>query len=304
MAFVLAHLSDVHLGPLPKVALRDLMSKRLTGYLNWQGNRAGALNPVTLTRVTEAVAEAQPDHIAVTGDLTNLALDAELSAAATWLETLGDPSNVSVVPGNHDAYVRSAIDRVLTAWAPWMTGDNGTAPATNAGFPYLRVREPVAIIGVSSAVATPVFMASGRFGATQSNRLAQLLDETGQAGLFRVVLIHHPPVRNATRTSKRLYGIGRFQKTIARHGAELILHGHTHRPQRHMIDGPEGTAVPVIGVSAAGQSLGGHTPAGGFNRFAIERSTAGWSCTMQARTVATETGPLQMTEERQLWPTP
>ncbi|TIO72439.1 MAG: metallophosphoesterase, partial [Mesorhizobium sp.] len=31
----LAHISDVHLGPLPDVTYRDLASKRVLGYVNW-----------------------------------------------------------------------------------------------------------------------------------------------------------------------------------------------------------------------------------------------------------------------------
>ena len=38
--FRLAHLSDVHLGPLPDVSYRQLASKRITGYLTWHRNRA------------------------------------------------------------------------------------------------------------------------------------------------------------------------------------------------------------------------------------------------------------------------
>ena len=38
--FRLAHISDVHLGPLPPVTYRQLASKRITGYINWQRNRS------------------------------------------------------------------------------------------------------------------------------------------------------------------------------------------------------------------------------------------------------------------------
>ena len=66
---------------------------------------------------------ASPDHIAVTGDLINLALKEEIRLARLWLERLGAPENVSVVPGNHDTYVRGALDRIIEAWRPYLTGD-------------------------------------------------------------------------------------------------------------------------------------------------------------------------------------
>lgn len=302
MTFTLAHLSDIHLGPLPAISARELMSKRLTGYINWHRGRAGTLAEATLERVTHAAAESGADHIAVTGDLTNLALEAELRASALWLEELGPPDRVSAVPGNHDAYVRGALDRVFQAWAPWMTGDDGNAPSSNEDFPFVRARGPVAIIGTSSAVATPAFVAAGRFEGTQARNLRRALDETGKAGLFRIVLIHHPPIRGATIPRKRLYGITLFQSVIAEAGAELVLHGHTHLAQRHTIAGPEGAHVPVIGVPAAGQSPGARRPPGAYNLFAIDGVPGRWRCALQQWSATTETGPLELTEEKLLHP--
>ena len=109
MVFKLAHISDVHLGPLPKVRAIDLVSKRITGYINWKRNRAAHMESATLERIVTAMKAEAPDHVAVTGDLTNLALDAEIANAALWLESLGPAADVSVVPGNHDAYVPGAL---------------------------------------------------------------------------------------------------------------------------------------------------------------------------------------------------
>ena len=304
MTFRLIHISDPHLGPLPHVRARELISKRITGYINWRRSRAGAMHGATLARLTSAIGDTEHDHIAVTGDLTNLALQAELRAAAIWLGTLGPPQQVSVIPGNHDAYVPGALDNAFEAWAPWMTGDDGTAPRSNAAFPFVRTRGPVAIIGLSSAIATPAFVAAGRIEKDQTDRLAQALARTGEKGLFRVVLIHHPPVRRATVPRKRLYGIGLFQDVIAEHGAELVLHGHTHLPQRHRIPGPAGQSVPVIGVAAAGQSAGHHHPPGAYNRFSIRRDEGQWHCRLETFSATTETGALELTEDSQLWPVP
>ncbi|TJX17000.1 MAG: metallophosphoesterase, partial [Mesorhizobium sp.] len=111
---------------------------------------------------------SQPDHLAVTGDLVNLALDGEIEMARHWLETLGSPDDVSVVPGNHDAYVPGAFDKVCRSWAAWMTGDGVSGPVDRNAFPYLRVRGNVALIGVSTARATAPFMANGFFRAAQA----------------------------------------------------------------------------------------------------------------------------------------
>lgn len=274
--FRLAHISDVHLGPLPDVTYRDLASKRVVGYVNWQRNRRRHHHDGIVDAIVADLKAQVPDHLAVTGDLVNLALDGEIELARLWLETLGAPTDVSVVPGNHDAYVPGAFDKACHAWAPWMNGDGAHGLVGRTSFPYVRIRKGVALIGVSTARATAPFMASGFFRDGQAERLARILEEMGKRDLFRVVMIHHPPVRGAVGQHKRLFGIGKFQKVIRQSGAELVLHGHSHLPTLHWIDGPAGT-VPVVGVAAAGQATGGLKPAAQFNLLDISGEPGSWN---------------------------
>ncbi len=289
--FRLAHISDVHLGPLPAVTYRDLASKRVIGYVNWQRNRRRFLHDGVIDMIAADIAANAPDHLAVTGDLVNLALDAEIAAARSWLVALGEPDEVSVVPGNHDAYVPGAFDKVCRSWGPWMTGDGLAAPVDRNQFPYMRVRGPVALIGVSSARATAPFMASGFFREVQAHRLAKLLDKAGEQGLFRVIMIHHPPVRGAVAQHKRLFGIGNFQKTVRKHGAELVLHGHSHDPSLNWIDGGK-NRVPVVGVSAAGQAVGGSHPPAQWNLMEVSGEAGAWSLRLERRGLTGQTVPV------------
>jgi 3',5'-cyclic AMP phosphodiesterase CpdA len=280
--FRLAHISDVHLGPLPDVAYRDLVSKRITGYVNWHRNRRQFLHDNVIDTIVADMKASAPDHIAVTGDLVNLALDIEIDMARQWLELLGSGDDVSVVPGNHDAYVPGAFDKVCRAWGAWMTSDRGHPPRDRKAFPYLKVRGAVALIGVTSARATAPFMATGYFRESQCRRLARMLDETGKKGLFRVVMIHHPPIRSAVPQHKRLFGIGRFQKAVHKHGAELVLHGHSHLPSLYSIAGPDGP-VPVVGVAATGQAPGGSKPAAQYNLLDISGEKGDWTLRLTRR---------------------
>ena len=266
--FRLAHISDIHLGPLPHVRKRDLVSKRITGYINWQRNRGKSMGGDVLQGLVAHMRAAEPDHIAVTGDLVNLALDAEVEAARGWLETVGPPLDVSVVPGNHDAYVPGALARVRRAWAPYMQGDDQRASAT-VRFPYVRRRGPVALIGVNSGRATAPFMSTGSLRSEQGHAFAASLRATRDA--FRVVLIHHPVSKGATEYSKRLIGASRFRSIVAEEGADLVLHGHTHLATQNEIRGPDGP-VPVIGVASASAALepGSRKPAARYNLFRIE----------------------------------
>ena len=273
--FRLAHISDPHLGPLPDPTLAQLASKRVFGYVNWRRNRKGALTSNILDDLTTDIMDQKPDHLVVTGDLVNLALPAEIANARRWLDSLGDPHDVSAIPGNHDAYVPNARMKAEKAWRQFMEGDD-VAPGQPL-FPYLRIRGNVAIIGVNSARATMPLMATGYFLPSQARHLSEILDQCREQGLFRVVMIHHPPFRKATHWYKRLNGASRFRKVIKRHGAELILHGHTHMDTKKAIAGPDGD-VPVLCVPSASQGPGGRKPASRFNLFEISGEAGAWQC--------------------------
>ena len=261
--FRLGHISDVHLGAVPEMRLRDYASKRIVGYTNWKRNRKGAMTSDTLDRLVADMRALGPDHIAVTGDLTNIARLEEFENARRWLQDLGPPERVTAIPGNHDAYVPRAHRRFSTLWAPWMVSDDASHVG-RAIFPFMRRKGQVALIGVSSAVASAPFMATGRVGESQTTRMAALLREARDLGLFRVVLIHHPPkLIDPNSAWRKLTDGKRFRAAIEKHGAELILHGHEHVRMMTSIKGATGI-VPVVGVPAgSGPAIGGPR-AGGY----------------------------------------
>ncbi|MBX3598378.1 MAG: metallophosphoesterase [Rhizobiaceae bacterium] len=301
--FRLAHISDVHLGPLPDISYRELASKRVVGYVNWQRNRRHSMHDGIVDTIVSDIKAHAADHLTITGDLVNLALDAELEMARQWLETLGDPQDVSVVPGNHDAYVPGAFGKSCRIWQPWMTGDGEQRAVSRDTFPYLRVRGKVALIGVTSARASAPFMATGYFKSAQASRLRRLLDMTRDEGLFRIVMIHHPPVRAAVSQHKRLLGIGRFQRVIKNHGAELVIHGHSHLPSLFHIQGPR-SPVPVVGVAATGQAPGGKKPAAQWNMFEIKGNQGNWALNLTRRGLTGLSTPPSEIETIDLFRTP
>ncbi len=274
--FYLAHISDVHLSPLPQPSLSELFGKRLTGYLNWQRKRKSQMARNVLEALIDTLNKKNPDHLVISGDLVNLALNKEFEQARNWLLKQGNPQNISLTFGNHDAYVHGAFRKACAFFQPWITSD---FPQKNA-FPYMRIRNNVAIIGTSSAIATPPFQASGYFGKMQAKVLSQLLNEAATRNLFRVAIIHHPPFHHATSWYKKLWGIERFLDVIKHHGCELVLHGHTHLPTLNTIKGTTGK-IPIVGVASASQAFGGKKPPAGFNLFAIERLHHQWHCQLQ-----------------------
>ncbi|CAO3433248.1 metallophosphoesterase family protein [Azospirillum doebereinerae] len=262
-----AHLSDPHL-PLPSVrlaGLRALAGKRSLGLLSWRHKRQAIHRPEILAALMADVATHAPDHIAVTGDLTNIALPDEFERARSWLAQVGPPDRVTVVPGNHDATVAVPWEAGLGRWQPWMSGD---APAE--GFPFVRVRGPVAFVGVSTAVPSPPFLAIGTVGAGQAARLEAILAELARQGLFRVVLMHHPPLRIGRSERKALTDRRRVQDVLARAGAELVLHGHHHRDHITSLPGP-GNLIPLFGVASASAAPGGWADPARWIQFTVKR---------------------------------
>ena len=267
---LLAHISDIHLGPLPSVSLRDIANKRFFGYFNWQ-RRSRIYDNKVLGAITDDLRAAHPDHIAVTGDLVNLGLDAEYDAALAWLQTLGGPHEVTVVPGNHDAYLRRSIERYSATWLPYANGDH---PNPTMAFPFVRRRGSIALIGLSTAVATGPFMATGLMDEKQAKAFGTALKETGREGLCRVVMIHHPPLHSLTTWPRRLIGASRVQAEVAKFGAELILHGHNHRTTIAEMPGPKGP-VPVIGAAAPSITPNLGHPGGAYNLLRIDGEAGG-----------------------------
>jgi 3',5'-cyclic AMP phosphodiesterase CpdA len=279
--FVLAHLSDPHLAPLPRPHLSELLSKRGLGYINWRRSRSIIHRSETLEAIRQDLAGQRPDHIAVTGDLVNIALPAEFANARAWLDRLGPAADVSVVPGNHDAYVDTAAAQFAALWAPYMAAD-GQDSSTPVSFPYVRRRGAVALVGLSSAVATGPLMATGRLGVPQIARAAQILDELRAAHLFRVVMIHHPPHIPPTSHFKRLIDAAAFRDAIVGAGAELVIHGHDHVHSVAWITGRDGD-VPVIGVPSASAAVGPGHEGAAYNLYRVGGGPGAWTCEATSR---------------------
>jgi 3',5'-cyclic AMP phosphodiesterase CpdA len=267
MSLVLAHLSDAHIGPMPRPRRHELLGKRFTGYLNWTRGRHLAHDMDALASLVADLKARRPDHIAMTGDILNIGLKAEYPLARLWLETLGSPRDVSFVPGNHDAYVRATMPDLSATFVPWITGDAGVT-----SYPYLRVRGNVAFIGLSSAVPTPPFIASGRLGRRQCEACASLLSKCAREGLVRVVMIHHPPYCGGARFGRALSDADLFEAMIRRAGAELVIHGHNHRLSVVHLDGPN-HKVPVVGVASASALRSGPEHRAGYHLFEIDGTT-------------------------------
>ncbi len=152
----------------------------------------------------------------------------------------------------------------------------------------------------SSAEATAPFFATGTFKRGQALATARLLEETKARGLFRVVLIHHPPISGAAAWSKRLIGKQFFSKVIHDVGAELVLHGHTHLDTLYWLTGPGGEKVPVACIPSSSQNIGGSKPAARYGLFEIDGEPGRWSLIQRERGFRADGGGIDWIRQRRL----
>jgi 3',5'-cyclic AMP phosphodiesterase CpdA len=283
LAWTLAHLSDPHLTGLEELEPRQLLNKRALGYRSWRRHRRHEHRPEILAALVEDLHRQNVEQVAVTGDLTHLGTPRECREVADWLPMLGNPDRVTLVPGNHDAYVHEPWGATLDLWSAYMAGDAHSAGGGGEHlFPSLRVRGNLALIGLSSARPSAPLLAVGSLGARQLHALPKLLAETGRRGLCRILLIHHPPAPGSCAWRKRLTDAPRLAEVIAAEGVELVLHGHTHKSARHWLATPGGRA-PAIGVRSAsglGRKRGRRAQ---YHLHRILRSGSEWRMQMSVR---------------------
>ena len=252
--FSLGHLSDLHATPVIVENPLHLLNKRFFGWLSWRIRRRHYHRTSVVGALMDDLRHAPIDHLVVTGDFTNLSLASEFGAAREQLKRFGDARDVSIVPGNHDAYVRIAQAASWNLWSDYFESDDRETTVESSDprdrFPTLRVRGPLAVVGLCSALPTRLFDATGTLGDAQLERLERMLHELSKSDLCRVISIHHPITEGATHPRRWLRDAESLRDVIGRAGADLVVHGHNHRTLLAAIDGPDGS-IPVVGVRSA-----------------------------------------------------
>jgi len=278
-----AQVSDPHLSDLSSVRWRQLAGKRMLGYLSWRRRRRHEHRPEMLEALRADLLALAPRHVVVTGDLTHISLPAEFAQARAWLERVGSADAVTVVPGNHDSYVRTPWAQSMGLWSDYMSSDDRAGDAgPDQVFPLLRVRGPLALIGLDTAVPSAPLMATGRLGKAQLERLEDMLRRLRGSGLLRVLPLHHPPVPGEEKWRKRLTDAPRLCELLARHPVDLVLHGHRHRALQGVIR-IAGSGIPVFGIpsaSAAGEHSGYPSE---YNVYDVREDADTWAVRVSAR---------------------
>ena len=270
----IAHISDLHIQALDGVPVRRFLNKRVTGLANLVTFRRGAYSIDVFERLIADLLEEEPEHVVVTGDLSNLALEGEFQAVFDRLKILGGYRRVSTIPGNHDTYTRgsSVMRRFESTFYPFMFRQFSDIDVEL--YPYVKLLDEVAIIGVCSAVPTLPFFAWGRVGEAQLGRLEEILRREAVKRAFSVVLVHHnlharEMLQEATAS---LRDVGPFVEVLKEGGVNLVLHGHDHLAHTGSIRAGE-SSIPVIGAGSSTRLDGSPSKVARYNVYTIEGGT-------------------------------
>jgi 3',5'-cyclic AMP phosphodiesterase CpdA len=269
--FRLAQVTDLHVRNFAGARLRDFFGKRAIGALNialirWRKHRMKLL-----AALGEDLRGRSYDHLLVSGDLGNVSLASEWREALAWIQRTGAPvENTTVIPGNHDVYVKDVVaSRAFeTIFAAYQSADVRFPGDT---YPFIKFHGEIALVCANTCVPTGDFGAWGRVGDAQLRRLEALLVAPEIEGRFRVLVIHHPPLMQRAPENRNLRDRAKLAEVLARVGAELVVHGHDHRDEFAELPGPAGRPIPVVGAGSASYS-GAANRCARYNIYEIDRA--------------------------------
>ncbi len=227
------HVSDLHYWAFDNVKPLELLNKRLVGGVNIALNRAKKHDNKIATLALKQLDEEKVDHIAISGDLTNLAFPCEYDEAARQVYSIEDAEHrVSIIPGNHDYYTADTVreKRFENAFASILKSDLPQYLG-NDHYPYCRfVGDDVAVIGLNSGLITPPFFAQGRVKEDELSRLKALLNDSALTSRFVIVQVHHHLLPHTHKLEKMrvLINADEVLTLLRECKVPLVLHGHNH----------------------------------------------------------------------------
>jgi 3',5'-cyclic AMP phosphodiesterase CpdA len=189
----IVHLSDLHFGRID----------------------AGLVGPLV-----EAVNEARPTLVVVSGDLTQRARSHQFEEARAFLDRLPKPQ--VVVPGNHDVPlydVLSRFARPLDKWRRFISEE--VEPVYED--------EEMVVAGVNTARSL-----TRKYGRVNERQVASLRERlcSHRDEVLKVIVTHHPFDVPAGADEREIVGRARMaMESLAACGADLLLAGHMHVSQ-------------------------------------------------------------------------
>lgn len=209
----------------------------------------GTEDPRLIPPLLDHLAQARPDLVVLSGDLTQRARPAQYAAAADLIRRL--PTPVLAIPGNHDTPL---FDLATRLFAPWRGWHRAIGPATEGEWQSDRV------LVMAINTANPRAWKDGLITQAQLDRIAARMASAG--GRRRIVAMHHP-LEGPPDEPPSLSGAASAIPALAAAGVEMVLSGHLHFTYAAPV-----SAAPSILSVQAGTCLSTRTRSDG-NAFTL-----------------------------------
>jgi 3',5'-cyclic AMP phosphodiesterase CpdA len=264
MSIEILHLSDLHFQAYPR-SVHEWVSKRALGALNWFLKRQKKYPKERITQLIQKTTSLSWDHVVVSGDLTQLSLEAEFAEARQALAPLLTHSErATIVPGNHDYYVPEALaaDYFQQYFGEFF----------GEGVIHTRyLGEDWHIIGWNSAHPNPWYSAAGT--VTRATFVATERYIGAQAPGAKFVIVNHYPIwfpaGRLPEAEHELLNLAQVQHWLSTQPqVRLYLHGHLHRNWSHTLRYPTHELQVVNSASSTMLMPAG---ASSFHRLRLEK---------------------------------
>jgi len=227
---LIAHITDMHLLERTERHAFDVRFVSLGRRLDAEDRLAKARRAIATARAAGA------EHYVFTGDLTETGTLAQFEVLAELLfECKLRPDDVTLLPGNHDAYTapnvwRDALSGSLRPFARHAALEPGKV--VDLGGAYL--------LPVDATFHQPVTRSAARFNDEIETALAERLADPALSSAPVVIAIHHPPQPRPGpwHWVDGLLGGKRLLAMIEPRENVTVLHGHLHKA----VDRPHGLA--------------------------------------------------------------
>jgi 3',5'-cyclic AMP phosphodiesterase CpdA len=248
----IAHLSDVH--------MLDPHTKRSGARYRFAAKAVSLGRPIDprsrakkLARGLAAAKASGAEHVVISGDLTELGDAVEFEHFAEVLEEARiAPENVTLVPGNHDAYTTPQ------AWRRALSGPLARYAASSADEPGKVVeRARVAFLPIDTSCFQTIARSGGEFTRSAADAVEKRLADRGLRDKAVVLVLHHPPFPKhhnpVWQWIDALRGSTHVLDILKRHPRVQLMHGHLHRVVDRIVGGLEHM---VAGAAAKARIFG------------------------------------------------
>ncbi|MCL4671241.1 metallophosphoesterase [Burkholderia pseudomallei] len=221
------------------------------------------------------------DFLAITGDVTQMALTEEFESAAACIQAIAGAlndggrnagKNFAIVPGNHDVNwnIQQADPKArYLGFTPYIRFRSNLGVHIDNQVEPERLYEIInlidvcncVIVGFNSAVLEGPDDHRGYIGESQfKNAIQELNNLCGDRQPLKIAMMHHhlAPVSSLESSIKLADEVLRdaayIKTALLENGFNLVLHGHRHFSHEEMIDqsGDGGNKLLIVGCGSTG----------------------------------------------------